>query len=168
MVKCSSCGERLSPRAKFCDYCGQPQKTPRPPPLPPAGESRTKTGSELQEKFCFACGEKINSRAEICPYCGVRQQDVGSSQPEYMAEAATSSKKTSAALLAFFLGGLGIHKFYLGYSTSGLIMLLVSLISCGLLALPIGIIALVEGVIYQTKSNEQFYEEYILNKKEWF
>ncbi|MCH2368446.1 MAG: NINE protein, partial [Planctomycetes bacterium] len=63
---------------------------------------------------------------------------------------------------------LGIHKFYLGYSTSGLIMLLVSLISCGLLALPIGIIALVEGVIYLTKSNEQFYEEYILNKKEWF
>ncbi len=85
-----------------------------------------------------------------------------------MGEAATSSKKTSAALLAFFLGGLGIHKFYLGYSTSGLIMLLVSLISCGLLALPIGIIALVEGVIYLTKSNEQFYEEYILNKKEWF
>ena len=66
------------------------------------------------------------------------------------------------------MGGLGIHKFYLGYSTSGLIMLLVSLISCGLLALPIGIIALVEGVIYLTKSNEQFYEEYILNKKEWF
>ena len=47
-------------------------------------------------------------------------------------------------------------------------MLLVSLISCGLLALPIGIIAFVEGVIYLTKSNEQFYEEYILNKKEWF
>ncbi len=166
MVKCSSCGERLSPRAKFCDCCGEAQKIPHP--LPHDGESRTKTGSELQEKFCFACGETINGRAEICPYCGVRQQNVGSSQPEYMGEAATSSKKTSAALLAFFLGGLGIHKFYLGYSTSGLIMLLVSLISCGLLALPIGIIALVEGVIYLTKSNEQFYEEYILNKKEWF
>ena len=123
-------------------------------------------------KFCFACGEEIDSRAEICPDCGVRQQDVGGNQPGYVAESPESAeggrKRINSALLAFFLGGLGIHKFYLGYTTSGIIMLLVSVVSCGILALPIGGIALAEGIIYLTKSNEQFYEEYILNKKEWF
>ena len=181
MVKCSSCGERLSPRAKFCDYCGQPQKTPRPPPLPPAGESRTKTGSELQEKFCFACGEKIDGRAEICPHCGVRQQE----QPQPALQKrkagltanspgiiAAGRKKVNAALLGFFLGGLGIHKFYLGYTTAGWITLVLSffllIFTCGMGNLVLGLLILIEVIIYLTKSNEQFYEEYILNKKEWF
>ena len=125
-----------------------------------------------ETKFCFACGDEIDSRAEICPHCGVRQQDAGNSRPGHAAEspeiAAAGSKKVPAALLAFFLGGLGIHKFYLGYSTSGIIMLLVTLLTCGLAAPIICIIALVEGIIYLTKTNEQFYEEYILKKKEWF
>ncbi|RBP85946.1 TM2 domain-containing protein [Rhodobacter sp. 140A] len=76
-----------------------------------------------------------------------------------------------AGLLAIFLGGLGIHKFYLGYTGAGIIMLLCSLFGAILLFIPtfvIGIVALVEGIIYLTKSDQEFYETYEVGKKAWF
>lgn len=76
--------------------------------------------------------------------------------------------KLVAGLLAIFLGGLGIHKFYLGYSKEGLIMLLVSLLTCGFGASIIGIIALIEGIMYLTKSEEEFDELYVQGHKGWF
>ena len=78
--------------------------------------------------------------------------------------------KTAAGILALFLGGVGIHKFYLGYTRAGLIMLLVSVLGCILVLPPviIGLIAFIEGVIYLTKSDEDFYRIYVQNRKEWF
>ncbi len=83
----------------------------------------------------------------------------------------TSGKKIPAALFAFFLGSLGIHKFYLGYKKQGFIMLLVFLFGFILLGLPsliIGIIAFVEFIIYLTKSDEEFERIYVQDKKAWF
>ena len=76
-----------------------------------------------------------------------------------------SEKKIAAGLLAIFLGALGIHKFYLGYTSAGIIMLVVSLLSCGTI---MGVIGIVEGIIYLTKSDEDFVNTYITNKKGWF
>jgi TM2 domain-containing membrane protein YozV len=76
-----------------------------------------------------------------------------------------------AALLAFFLGGLGIHKFYLGKNGAGLIMLLVSLFGIILLFLPtmiIGVIAFIEFIIYLVTSDEDFEERYIVGDRAWF
>ena len=50
----------------------------------------------------------------------------------------------------------------------GLIMLLVSILTCGIGAIPMSIIGLVEGIIYLTKSDADFYQTYIVDKKEWF
>ena len=73
-------------------------------------------------------------------------------------------------MLAIFLGGLGIHKFYLGYTTQGIILLLVTILGALLLIGPLitGVISLIEGIIYLTKSDEDFYNIYVVNKKEWF
>ncbi len=82
-----------------------------------------------------------------------------------------AKSKVVAGLLAIFLGGLGIHKFYLGYTGAGIIMLLCSLFGAILLFIPtfvIGIVALVEGIIYLTKSDQEFYETYEVGKKAWF
>lgn len=79
--------------------------------------------------------------------------------------------KTAAGLLAIFLGGLGIHKFYIGANAAGVIMLLVSLFGLIFLAIPtiiIGIIALIEGIIYLTKTDQEFYQSYEADKKAWF
>ncbi|HUB68482.1 MAG TPA: TM2 domain-containing protein [Candidatus Methylacidiphilales bacterium] len=79
-----------------------------------------------------------------------------------------ADKKLAAGLLGIFLGSLGIHKFILGYSKAGIIMLLVSLLTCGIGATVMGIIGLIEGIIYLTKSDEEFVATYINGKKEWF
>ncbi|XAG08991.1 TM2 domain-containing protein [Vibrio metschnikovii] len=76
-----------------------------------------------------------------------------------------------AALLAFFFGSLGVHKFYLGYIKQGLIMLFAFLLGFLLLGIPsaiIGIIAFVEFLIYVTRSDEEFEQTYILSRKPWF
>lgn len=86
-----------------------------------------------------------------------------------------SKDKVAAGLLAIFLGGLGIHKFYLGFTGAGLVFLLTNtvgwLVSWMLLFLPnivLGVIALIEGIIYLTKTDEQFQQEYVVEKRQWF
>ncbi|MDO4251170.1 MAG: TM2 domain-containing protein [Moraxella sp.] len=80
-------------------------------------------------------------------------------------------KKIVAALLAFFLGSLGVHKFYLGYNKQGFIMLgcfLFGFILVGIPSAIIAIIALIESVLYLTKSDDAFEEMYIKNQRPWF
>ena len=80
----------------------------------------------------------------------------------------SETSKLGAALLAIFLGGLGIHKFYLGYQTAGIIMLAITLLSCGFGVFVIGIVGIIEGIIYISKSDEEFYLTYVTGRKEWF
>ncbi len=75
------------------------------------------------------------------------------------------NKKVGAGILAILLGPFAIHKFYLGYNTEGVIYLLLSLCTCGLLTSLFGII---EGIIYLTKSDAEFYQTYQVNKRGWF
>jgi|TARA_R110000796_G_scaffold211559_1_gene327700 TM2 domain-containing membrane protein YozV len=79
--------------------------------------------------------------------------------------------KIAAGLLAIFLGVFGIHKFYLGYTKTGIIFLLIGVLGSILLLIPtviISIIALIEGIIYLTKSDESFDKTYVQNEKKWF
>jgi TM2 domain-containing membrane protein YozV len=75
-----------------------------------------------------------------------------------------ANTKMVAGLLAILLGGWGVHKFYLGFTGTGVLQLVITLVTCGLG----GIIALVEGILYLTKSDEDFYRTYIVEKKQWF
>ncbi|MCY7406714.1 MAG: TM2 domain-containing protein [Alkalinema sp. CAN_BIN05] len=74
-----------------------------------------------------------------------------------------ADKKISAGICGILLGGFGVHKFILGYNTEGIIMLVALLFTCGFSS----ILGLVEGIIYLTKSDEEFVETYINNKKGW-
>jgi TM2 domain-containing membrane protein YozV len=82
--------------------------------------------------------------------------------------------KIAAALLAIFLGSLGIHKFYLGgqsQKTAGIVMLVISIVGfCFLFIGPlvIGIIAFIEGIIYLTKDDAEFDATYGHGDKAWF
>ena len=88
-------------------------------------------------------------------------------------EAFSSGEKNKivAGILAILLGALGIHKFYLGITQAGIIMLLVSVVGSivfGLGPLIMGVIGLVEGIIYLTKSDAAFQQDYVVGKKAWF
>ena len=83
-----------------------------------------------------------------------------------------ADKKIAAGICGILLGCLGIHKFILGYTTEGIIMLLVSIVvgifTCGIGASLMGIIGLIEGIIYLTKTDEEFVATYVTGKKGWF
>ncbi len=76
--------------------------------------------------------------------------------------------KIAAGLCGILLGPLGVHKFILGLTTPGVIMLLISLLTCGLGTILTGPLGLIEGIVYLTKSDEEFYERYAVQKREWF
>ena len=99
--------------------------------------------------------------------------------PQYGAQKLPGAdKKIAAGICGIVLGGLGIHKFVLGYQQEGIIMLSVYLVSlviamvtCGIgtpLVLVTTVIGIIEGIIYLTKSDEEFVQTYVLNKKPWF
>jgi len=75
-----------------------------------------------------------------------------------------AEKKIVAGILGILLGGLAIHKFYLGYTKQGIIQLVISVCTCG----AGGLIGLIEGIIYLTKSDEDFVATYITGKRGWF
>lgn len=93
-------------------------------------------------------------------------------QPVYAQKPAGADKKIAAGLCGILLGGLGIHKFILGYTVEGIIMLAISLgvgfFTCGIGSAIVGVIGLVEGIIYLTKSDEEFVQTYVIGRKPWF
>lgn len=79
-----------------------------------------------------------------------------------------ASRKVPAGVCGILIGALGIHKFVLGYTGAGLIMLLVTVLTCGLAGPVFGVIGLIEGIVYLTKTDEEFVRIYVDGRKEWF
>ncbi len=88
----------------------------------------------------------------------------------------TENKKILAGILAIILGSLGVHKFLLGYNKEGIIMLAVTLLGYATTCVVVGafffwipgLIGLIEGIIYLTKSDAEFYNTYQVGRKPWF
>ena len=93
--------------------------------------------------FCFACGQPVDTSAEICPKCGVRQK-----------RATAQKSRMAADRLAFFLGGIGAHKFYLGRVGWGILYLLF----CWTF-IP-AVIAFIEFIVYLCMSDDSFAAKY--------
>lgn len=98
------------------------------------------------EQFCSSCGEIIKKEAEICPECGVRQSPPSSD---------SDKDRTSAGILALLLGGVGAHHFYLGNTGRGIIYLVFFWTFIPAIA------GLIEGILYLTKSDEEFQRKYV-------
>jgi len=82
--------------------------------------------------------------------------------------ASRASSKIPAGIFGILLGSLGIHKFILGYTGAGLIMLLVTVLTCGIGGIVMHLIGLIEGIIYLCKPDEDFVREYVDRRREWF
>ena len=137
---CRNCGQQVDDRAVACPKCGVPPR--------------------LEKKFCPHCGAATQPNQVLCIQCG------GSLLPR----GPGARNRLVAGVLAILLGFLGIHKFYLGYTKQGLIMLLGTLFGALIKIGPIvmGIIGLIEGILYLVKSDEDFYATYVQGRKKWF
>jgi TM2 domain-containing membrane protein YozV len=148
--------------------------------------------------FCTKCGAQNEDYLQVCSQCQAVLPSIGERPPAYQAQtdyqqtfqpgyqpiqppaplygqpqnrdwqSQGADKKIVAGILGIVLGGLGIHKFILGYQKEGLIMLLVSVLSCFTLAGVMHVIGIVEGIMYLSKSDEDFVRTYIQGRKGWF
>ena len=79
-----------------------------------------------------------------------------------------ATNKIPAGICGILLGCFGVHKFILGYTGPGLIMLLVTVLTCGVGASVMWMFGLIEGIIYLSKSDDEFVRLYVDGRKEWF
>ncbi|MDQ1639848.1 MAG: hypothetical protein QOF62_3187 [Pyrinomonadaceae bacterium] len=126
-------------------------------------------------KYCTKCGAVNDENAQYCASCNAPMSSAGGYQPMQSVnqgpsgamtdwKAMGADKKLVAGICGILLGGFGVHKFVLGYTTEGIIQIVITLVTCGAGS----IVGLVEGIIYLTKSDEDFVRTYIQNKKAWF
>jgi TM2 domain-containing membrane protein YozV len=123
-------------------------------------------------RYCTKCGAINDETAQFCTNCQAALTPVAGYQPMQSVhpgaitdwKALGADKKITAGICAILVGWLGVHKFILGYTTEGVIQLVLGVLTCGLT----NILSIIEGVIYLTKSDEDFVRTYIQNKKGWF
>ncbi len=96
-------------------------------------------------KFCSNCGAEIKEGANVCLNCGKMVESEVTVDPN-------AKSKMAAGLLGIFLGSLGIHNFYLGYTGKAVAQLLITILSCGFLAIVSEIWGLIEGIQILTGS----------------
>lgn len=101
---CKNCGRQIDPNAAVCVGCG------------------VKKGDGLN--FCQNCGASIAANAVVCTNCGSAINNI--------APGTQRKSKMCAGLLGVFLGGWGVHNFYLGFTTKAIIQIVVTCVTCGL------------------------------------
>jgi hypothetical protein len=113
-------------------------------------------------KFCHSCSSVLDQRAEICTHCGVRQP-ILDIDPVASKSGRSAPDKAVAFLLAWFLGLLGVHKFYLGHTGVGVFYLLMNVFLCWTIIVPVvfAIICFVEGILYLSCSDKEFERKFV-------
>ena len=164
MAKCIHCGQETYDGASFCPNCGAP--------LPHNEQSDFQNGSgNSSYSYGPGPGFEAGNRSYQAPGAGYQDPRAGYDPNAYNyapQQKVGQKDKLVAGLLAILLGSLGIHKFYLGYTGTGVLMLLVSILTLGLGAVVMEIIGIIEGILYLSKSDYEFYQTYEVGQKKWF
>lgn len=117
LMFCKNCGSEMDPNAVVCVKCGY--------------------GKGKGNKFCPNCGSELEPNAQFCVKCGASVAPVAEVNP------LNQKSKIAAGLLGIFLGGFGIHNFYLGYTGKAVGQLVLTICSCGIG----GIWGFIEGIL---------------------
>ena len=121
---CKNCSSPLAQGSAFCPVCGAPAN---------AGEN-----------FCPNCGKGVNPGDNVCSQCGYMLRQ------NYGAAYQSQKSRLVAGLLGIFVGTLGIHNFYLGYTNKGITQILLStiggLLTCGIASFAVAIWAIIESI----------------------
>ena len=191
---CPNCAAPIADTAKFCSNCGssvsfstsspyaaaatEAEEASSPYRAQPAQTAQQAQSEQTpfergyEQGYAWASGEKPPQADPVTQSYQQAYQQQTYAQPAnpyaQTTPGAATKNKIAAGLLAIFLGALGIHKFYLGYTTQGVIMLLVSLFTFGFGAAVMEVIGIIEGIMYLVKTDEDFYYTYELGNKPWF
>ena len=142
-----------------------------------AKEATKEFAEDAKEKASEFAEDAKEAASDFAEEAKKTASEFTESAKEAFGGAGGENKKILAGILAIVLGALGVHKFILGYQKEGFILLGITLASyvlmcafgIGLLFVWIpGLIGLIEGIIYLTKSDAEFYNTYQVGKKPWF
>lgn len=152
--KCDACGAFIDANSTFCPNCGH--------------QSAAAPDKDTYGQNPYTGGNTGNN-----PYSGVNNYsnstgDNGIFSRQFLdndafAASPGGASRGVAAILAIVLGSLGIHYFYMKKNTPGLIFLLCTLLSCGILGTVISLISLAQGIYMFMISNREFYYKYIIS-----
>lgn len=102
---CRNCANQLDEQAAVCISCGAPKGT--------------------GTAYCSNCATPTNPGAAICTNCGMSLTAIPSNEQK---------SKMTAGLLGIFLGGFGVHNFYLGYTNRAILQIVLTICTCSLAA----------------------------------
>ena len=161
--KCPKCGNIVTTQYEVptiqCPYCQNvfnAANGQQPPQF---------NGGQQQQQYAY--GQQPNQQQYAYGQQPNQQQPYGypPQSNDIFATGPSGKSRGIAGLLAIFLGSLGIHYFYVGKTTPGIVFLLVSLIggviTCGVLAGVVGVIALVQGIMMLCMSQQEFENKYV-------
>lgn len=126
---CKNCGNFIDAAAMVCLKCGYAKGT--------------------GTFFCHNCGKMLNPGAPFCAHCGTAVNSAPRTGAPYN-PCLPQKSKLAAGLLGIFLGGWGVHNFYLGYTKKAVTQLILgtvgAIITCGASGLASAIWGLIDGV----------------------
>ena len=137
---CTNCGSKLKEDADGCLNCGKLVNN----------LNKVVVSSKLPNlKYCSNCGFEVHQNADLCPNCGkfINSKKITNSE---------SKSKIVAGLLALFIGGIGIHNFYLGDNKNGFIHLVLfctGFLTFGITTFITSLWALIEAITIFSSTN---------------
>jgi len=127
---------------------------------------------------CPECGKQYSTQEKVnrvkCPYCGAETNVSYSEQEQSRWEQFYNQQRQNgpidsvfnngpsgksrgiAGLLAILMGWCGLHYFYIGKTSAGVLFLLIAILSCGVLATVTTIVSIIQGVLFFTSTQEEF------------
>lgn len=133
LINCKECGKEISDAATVCPHCGAPV---------------------VKDVYCRKCGTKVPENVKFCPNCG--ETVSGPSGVEKPAK-----EKIVAGIFAINFFAIGLHYFYLGKTTAGILTIVLNLVSCGIWA----ILMVVQGILILMMDDDTFQAKYVNNEK---
>ena len=132
---------------------------------------------------CPECGKQYSTQEKVnrvkCPYCGAETnvayadqepqpsqwqqfgQQTARTVDDVFSSGPSGRSRGIAGLLAILVGAIGVHYFYIGKTGAGVVFLLATLVSCGLLGVVTEIVSLIQGILFFTSTQEEFESKWV-------
>ena len=164
MITCNNCGQQNDDAARWCVKCGTSFSAPDAGGGAPYAPNTADPNAQQQQGYADPGGWPSAPPPAYGSNQGYMQQTPGGPNCHAMG----ANKKMAAGPCRILPSAFGVHQFIPSYNTEGIILLAITLVTCFMGSIVTSIIGIIEGVMYLTKSDEEFVRTYVQNKKAWF
>ena len=73
--------------------------------------------------YCQNCGKELSDQASFCPSCGQPMKTAANATGAHAGKSVSPHSRLAAILMCFFVGAIGVHRFYVGKIGTGIAMI---------------------------------------------